>query len=587
VRTFRIGLAAGAIPFGLYGYHLLVHDLDGSVENAVASVGVAWIFVAAGLVAWNRRPRSAVGPLMVFVGYALLFRKLQYSHDPAAFTAGFALGEVGLTAGYAHVVLAYPSGVLRSRLERRVVAAGYAAVVAFPVAMLLVFDHERTCPFHNCPPDPARSLIAVAPSAGAFDHIQDVYKVFVYGVLTVVFLALIGRRLWRATPRGRRILAPLILAGFFMATRGVFEAILQVAGHPHRASELVYSWQIAGQAALPIALVGGLLSARLAKGTIADLVLELAHTPPAQVRDVLARALGDPTLEVAFWLPSRRAYVDIGGAPVTLPAARDDDRRVVTYLTHDGEPVAALIHDPVQRDEPGFVEAAGEAARLALENARLQADVRAQLAKVQESRRRIVTAADERARKIERDIHDGAQQRLVALALELRIAQRQLRDSTGPEVDRLLEGAVGELQVAVEELRELARGVHPAVLTEDGLASAIDSLASRTPIPLRVATIPEERLPAEIEAAAYFVVCEAVTNAVKHAEATVVHVSAERLNGTLVVSVEDDGVGGADDAVGTGLRGLVDRVEAHGGTLRVESRPGQGTRVIGELPCAS
>jgi signal transduction histidine kinase len=596
VRALRIGLAVAAVPFGLYGYHLLIHDLDGSVPNAIASIGVTWIFIAAGLVAWGLRPRSGVGPLMIFVGYALLFRKLQYSHDPRVFTAGFALGEIGLTAAYAHVALSYPSGTLRSRLDRWAVVGGYAAVIAFPVAMLLVLDHEETCIFDNCPPPQARSVIAIAPSASAFDAIEDVYKVFVYGALTVLFVALIGRRLWRATPRGRRLLAPLVVAAVFMATRGVFGAVAQIVGTTDRASELIYSWQIAGQIALPLALLAGLLTARLAKATIADIVLELRQTPTTGVRDVLARALGDPTLDVAFWLPERRAYVDIDGRPVALPTDHRDQPagaphqgryfRAVTYLTHDGEPVAALVHDPSLRDEPGLLDAAGEAAVLALENARLQADVRAQLAKVQESRRRIVAAADERARKIERDIHDGAQQRLVALALELRIAQRQRRDQLDPEVARLLEDAVAALQLAVDELRELARGVHPAVLTEDGLAGAIDSLAARTHIPVRV-SVPEERLPPEIEAAAYFVVCEAITNAAKHSNASRLQVSAERVDGRLFVTVEDDGVGGADESAGTGLRGLVDRVEAHGGTLRVESPSGEGTRVIGELPCAS
>jgi signal transduction histidine kinase len=597
VRALRIGLAVAAVPFGLYGYHLLVHDLDGSAANAIASIGVAWIFIAAGLIAWGLRPRSGVGPLMIFVGYALLFRKLQYSHDPRVFTAGFALGEIGLTAAYAHVALSYPSGTLRSRLDRWSVVGGYAAVIAFPVAMLLVLDHEQTCIFDNCPPPQARSVIAIAPSSRAFDAIEDVYRIFVYGALTVLFVALIGRRLWRATPRGRRLLAPLVVAAVFMATRGVFGAVVQIVGTSGRASELIYSWQIAGQIALPIALLVGLLTARLAKGTIADIVLELGKTPPTGVRQVLARALGDPTLDVAFWLPERRGYVDIDGAPVALPTDHRDEPsgaphhgrrfRAVTYLTHDGEPVAALVHDPSLRDEPGLVEAAGEAAVLALENARLQADVRAQLAKVQESRRRIVTAGDERARTIERNIHDGAQQRLVALALELRIAQRQHRDKLDPEIERLLEDAVAALQVAVDELRELARGVHPAVLTEDGLAGAIDSLAARTHIPVKVSAVPEERLPQEIEAAAYFVVSEAMTNAVKHAQASRLEVSAQRVDGRLVVSVEDDGVGGADETAGTGLRGLVDRVEAHGGTLRIVSPPGRGTRVVGELPCAS
>jgi signal transduction histidine kinase len=198
-----------------------------------------------------------------------------------------------------------------------------------------------------------------------------------------------------------------------------------------------------------------------------------------------------------------------------------------------------------------------------------------------------VEAGDEQRRRIERDIHDGAQQRLVALALELRTAQRKLGGDVDPDVAAVLDQAVGELQAAVSELRELARGVHPAVLTEDGLGAALESVAGRTPLPVVVASVPEGRLPPEIEAAAYFVACEALANAVKHADATGVTISAKMMNGTLVVEVVDDGRGGAEVGAGSGLRGLADRVEAYGGTLTVASPPGGGTRVQAELPCVS
>ena len=258
----------------------------------------------------------------------------------------------------------------------------------------------------------------------------------------------------------------------------------------------------------------------------------------------------------------------------------------ITRLEHDGEPVAAILHDASLADEPELLRASGAAARMALDNARLHAEMRAQLAQVQESRVRIVAAADDERRRIERDIHDGAQQRLVALALQLRVAQRQLGKRSDPEIDRLLAEAVDELQVAVEELRELARGVHPAILTEDGLGAALESLAGRTPLPVDL-DVSDGRLPPQIEATAYFVACEALANVVKHAGASKAAVSARRRNGLLVVAVEDDGVGGARPAGGSGLSGLADRVEALGGRLVVESPAGGGTRVVGEIPCAS
>jgi signal transduction histidine kinase len=577
-RALRAILAFAGVLFGLYGYHLLRHDLHSSVPNAVASVVVAWTFLFAGIVAWARRPESRVGVLMTFVAFCLLERKLQYSHDSATFTFGFLFGELGITAAFAHAVLSYPSGRLRNAFERRFIAASYVVVIGFSLALLMVWDHRSTCIWNDtyCSMPRPKSLLAVYPNSGVFDGIHGAYKIGVYGALAVVFIGLIVRRIVSATQAGRRLLAPLLLAAAFASTRAVSEAILSFLPHSHATAEGFYWWQITGQIAVPLALLAGLLTAQLARSTVADLVVELSHIAPGQVRAALARTLNDDSLQVAYWLPMRRVYVDEGGRTVDLP----EDGRAVTKL----DDIAAIVHDPEL--DADLVEAAGAAARLALHNARLQADVRAQLDKVQESRRRIVTAGDEQRRRIERDLHDGAQQRLVALALELRIAQRQ-RGTNDPELERILADAVGQLQVAVEELRELARGVHPAVLTEEGLAGALESLAARTPLPVEIQAAPEDRLPEEIEAAAYFVVCEAITNAVKHARATHIRVSAERQNGTLVIEVEDDGIGGARESNGSGLRGLVDRVEAHGGTLRVESEPGHGTRVIGELPCAS
>ena len=578
-RALRALLAFGGVLFGLYGYHLLRHDLHSSVQNAAASVVVAWTFLFAGIVAWARRPHNRMGLLMTVVAFCLLERKLQYSHNAGEFTFGFLFGELGITAAFAHAVLAYPTGRLRTTFERWFIAASYLIVVGFSFTLLAVWDHTQTCIWNDryCAEGTPKSLFALYPSKDAFDAIHAVYRIGVYGVLAVLFILLIARRVRGATPAGRRLLVPLMLAAVLAATRAVSEAVLGFVHHSPAVSEGAYWWQIFGQIAVPIALLVGLLRAELARGTVADLVVELSHVPPGEVRDALARALHDNSLQVAYWLPMRRLYVDDAGRPVELP----EDGRAVTKL----DDVAAIVHDPEL--DPGLVEAAGAAARLALHNARLQADVSAQLAKVQESRRRIVTAGDEERRKIERDLHDGAQQRLVALALELRIAQRQF-GRADPELERVLGGAVSELQVAVEELRELARGVHPAVLSEEGLPGALMSLAARTPLPVQIEATPVERLPGEIEAAAYFVACEAIANAVKHAHATQIRVSAQRRNGTLVIEVEDDGVGGArENGSGSGLRGLVDRVEAHGGTLRIDSEPGAGTRVIGELPCAS
>ena len=589
LRVLVLALAASVLA--VIAYRVQMHNLGVTIgghtfttpARSTAIVLGAMLFVVAGLIAWLRRRENRLGPLMTAAGFALLLRQLRYSHDPVLFTIFFPAGELSYWL-VAQSVFAYPSGRITDRAERTLVATGYAVTFAFTIAILLLYD--GTTNLHFFEPRPRKSLLLVAHEGHAARVVQEAFIVVVWGVLALTAIALLVRKFIRATPRTRRILAPLLFGATAIAFRALFECLFTFVPRPSAILyDYVFWWQIGAFIALPGALLAIFLRSHLARVSVSDLVVELERTPPQGIRDALARALEDPTLQVAFWLPERAGYVDAEGREVRLP--EDGTSRAVTRLDHGDEPLAALVHDPSLLEDPKLVQAAGAAARLALENARLQADVRAQLAEVQESRRRIVTAGDERARKIERDIHDGAQQRLVALAVELRLAQRQLGKQLDPEIERVLEGAVGELKVAVDELRELARGVHPAVLTEEGLAGAIESLATRMPIPLRIEAVPEERLPSEIEAAAYFVVCEAVTNAVKHARATRVLVDARRSDGKLVVAVEDDGIGGADESAGTGLRGLVDRVEAHGGTLRVDSAPGKGTRVVGELPCVS
>ncbi len=580
MKAVKIALAILAIPLGLMAFRLLHDDLHQSEIRSLPAVVIGWTAIATGLLAWWQRPANHMGLLMTLFGFAVLIRPWQYSDDPWIFTIGFALGSLSF-ALFGHVALAYPTGRVVDRLELWLVRAGYVTVVAFPLAILLVAPDEAVLKYAPLAPE---SPLLVTADAEVARTLERAFVIVFFGFLTACFVALLVRKFVMATPRGRRILAPLLLAAGVAALRAFYEFLSAFGSDVPAVADYVYWWQVIGQVALSFAIVWGLLYSRLAAAHVADLVRDLDKVPPERLRDALARALGDPSLELAFWLPERRAYADAYGLPVALPAP--GSRRAVTVLESDGEPIAALVHDGSLSDDPRLLDAAGAAARLAIENARLQAELRAQLAQVQESRARIVAAGDDQRRRIERDIHDGAQQRLVALALELRAAQKRLGGELGPEFDELLTDAVDELQLAVGELRELARGVHPAILTEDGLGAALESLADRTPLPVRIVAAPDRRLPSEIEGAAYFVACEALANAVKHADATSVTISAAGRNGTLVVEVVDDGVGGASmDGGGSGLRGLCDRVEAHGGSLRIESPPGLGTRVIGELPC--
>jgi signal transduction histidine kinase len=581
MRPLFLALVPAGVALGVLSYEVQVDKLHSPDERAVAQVAVGLSFLLAGLIAWSRRPANRLGALMVAAGFALLLRQLRYSEDALAFTVFFLLGDLGY-ALVAHSALAYPSGRVHDRAERWLVRVGYASVLAFPLAVLLLYDGTR--PLQQYGPLTRKSDIVVTGNAHAVELLQKAYVIFFFGVLATLFIALIVRRLARATPRSRRLLAPLLLAAIAVALRAVFECVFTFVDRPF-AYDYLFWWQVAAFVALPVALLIGLLRARLARASVGDLVVQLERTPPHGLRDALARGLDDPTLEVAFWLPERREFVDSSGQPLELPAKGED--RAVTRLEHDGVPVAALVHDPSLLDEPELVQAAAAAARLALENARLSAEVLSQLEKVKESRARIVSAGDAERRRIERDIHDGAQQRLVALALELRSAQRLLGSTANPEVERLLGSAVDELQVAVDELRELARGVHPAILTEEGLAAALESLMLRAPLPVTLESAPEQRLAPEVEATAYFVACEGLTNVVKHAEASAATISARRERRLLVIEVSDDGVGGAKLNGGSGLRGLADRVEALGGRLRIDSPPSGGTRLAAEIPCAS
>jgi signal transduction histidine kinase len=583
VRAARILIGVLGAGMVVAAYRVQVYELGSPRDHALAQVAAGASFVFAGLLAWSRRQRNSMGPLMMGAGFAFLARQLRYGHDSLAFTFFFAISELGF-ALFAHCALAYPTGRVKDRLERGLLAVAYPTAVLFPLVTLLFYDGTRPLRFFD--PTSRQSLLLVHGDADVVAAVQKAYVVFAYGVLASLFIALIVRKVLLATPRARRNLLPSALAAVGAALRAVFEfAITFVNPPPQWIFDNLFWWQITTLIAVPVALVVGLLRSRLAHASVGDLVIQLERAPPEAIRAELASALEDSTLEVAFWLPENNGYVDAAGRAVSLPI--DDRRRSITYLEHEGKPVAALVHDPSLDDDPSLIAAAGAAARLALENARLQAELHAQLGKVTESRARIVAAADEERRRIERDLHDGAQQRLVALALELRSAQERLGHGDDQAVDELLADAVAELQGAVTDLRELARGIHPAILTEGGLSAALESLAARSPVPVQLDASLDGRLPANVEATAYFVASEALANVAKHAHAHAVTLAARHANGTLVIEVEDDGVGGAHLDGGSGLRGLVDRVEAQGGSLSIESPERGGSRIVGEIPCAS
>jgi signal transduction histidine kinase len=297
------------------------------------------------------------------------------------------------------------------------------------------------------------------------------------------------------------------------------------------------------------------------------------------VREVLAERLGDRTLAIAYWLPERGLFVDQRGHPVTLP--EPGTGKAWTAVEHNGSRVAAIIHDAELQARPELVEAAAAGAVLALDNERLKADLRARLQELHASRRRIVAATVEARRRLERDLHDGAQQRLVSLSLDLQLLRGRIADGSTVE---LLDDTIAKLGEAMTELRELARGIHPPMLSDRGLAPALDALAQRSAVPVELELKLDGRLPAEVETAGYFVAAEALTNVAKYADATHARVAVTDTGGVLELEVRDDGIGGANAASGSGLRGLSDRVAALDGELIVDSPVGSGTRVTATIP---
>jgi signal transduction histidine kinase len=396
-----------------------------------------------------------------------------------------------------------------------------------------------------------------------------------------IALALVARRLRTASPPLRRALLPVLASGALVLVLVGASVVANENSWP--AAEQLVLAQIAAYGLVPYAFLAGLFRSRLARASVADLVVQLGErVAPGSLRDSIARALGDASLEVAYWLPESASYADAAGHPVSLPAGEGD--RAVTPVERGGVRVAALIHDPGLGEDPELLQAVVAAAGLALENERLQAELRAKLEELRASRSRIVQAGDSERRRLERNLHDGAQQRLLALSFSLGLAESAPPDGS-PAAAKIAHDAKQEVVQTIAELRELARGIHPTILTDRGLAVALQSVAARSPMPVALSVDPE-RLPEPIETAAYYVVSEAIANATKHANAKRIDVTIARRDGQVVIEVADDGVGGASARAGSGLRGLVDRVEALDGTLFVTSPAGAGTTIRGEIPCA-
>jgi signal transduction histidine kinase len=557
-RSVLGGLAVAALALGVaYMVLILREGTDtGRVWEATLSLFIGWSFVGAGLVAWWLWPDNRTGLLMTLVGFLWRIGQFEFVFDPSwLHTMGEWVRPLHI-AVFAHLLLAFPAGRLESTFMRLLVLAVYLDIGVLNNAPLITDD--------------------AALAADLYDLSFAVAAV----VYLLVFAVLVQR--WRTESRAwRRTVAPLLWPGTVAIALIVVFAVSEVLDHPlGDAPGLIFRLAFL---VIPFAFLAGLLKSRLARGSVAELVVELGQAQPSGLRDALARALDDPSVALAYWLPDEGRFVDLAGQPVDLPQAGEP--RMATIVEREGNRVAAIVHDEALAHDPDLLRAVSAAAGLALENERLQAQLQARLGELRASRARIVQAGDLERKRIERNLHDATQQRLTSIAIALGIAESKLvadPQAAGAILDQAKEG----LTVALAELRDLSQGIHPGILTERGLGTAVQDLAYSAPIPITVTSDLAGRLPEHVEAGAYYVIAEALANVAKHAQASSARVSLATRNGLLLLSVEDDGIGGADPVRGSGIRGLVDRVQALGGTLAFESPTGDGTVLRAEIPCA-
>ncbi|MFB9966086.1 sensor histidine kinase [Sinosporangium siamense] len=540
-------------------FRVTVHAISGS------------LYLVSGMLAHYRRPANRIGLLMLAVGISFLSEDLQFSPTAWIHTLGQLTASTS-SAFLAHLALAFPTGRLETRPRRALIITGYAGVVTMGFSTALFSDQAA----HFRGNAPGLLLIVDLPY---FNHAVQTAGRFLAAFIAAAIVIILIRRWWRANAVLRSLLTPVIVV---MPATGVITAVglaLRDIVPTHDAFVRAYDVLFA---ALPLMPLIWMLHYFVGRGTVNRLARRLNEPlRTAEMQDLLARTLRDDSLRIAFW--SEAGLVDIHGVPLAMGSGRPP--RTITVIGRSGNRQAVLVHDPLLSEDPHVLESVTAATGLALTNQDLSAQVAAQLAEVQASRARIVEAADAERRRIERNLHDGAQQRLVTALLWANAARRRLGQGE-PAIQEQLTRIAAQLEAALTDIRELARGLHPAILTEAGLAAAVKEVVGRLPPEVRVRTEigPLPKLATNIESAAYFVVSEAVTNALKHAHAVHVEVAVACADGVLSVSVRDDGRGGANASGGSGLQGLLDRVATVGGTLTLNSPEQGGTTIKAVLP---
>lgn len=583
MRTFFfLVVAALSLAWAIGGEWTSVHhDFGGSHPLEFLS-GLSFLWV--GLYALWKRPRNIVG-LLLFIYGVLWFLPFWLTWAPPAVDAALTVLAYAAPALLVHLALVFPSGHVDTAFGRWTVYLAYAWSLAISFAIeaangRLVWESRG----FDCDAIYCRPTLGFWQSVEASDATATIASIGNLVLIAITVLAF-SQRWQRSTPVQRRELRPLWVPLVLIAGTSVAMTIAGLLGASATALDALRDLRSLVQIVGPVIIVLGLLRAGSAASGVSDFVRDIRSTSNrADLQSALARALEDPTLTIQFADGSPRWESELRET-AHEPADRAEGRRssrVAWVSDSEGTMVAAIVHDAGL--DSSAVAGAVAVVSLAIENDALHGEVLAQLAEVEASRARIVEAADVERRRVERNLHDGAQQRLLTLAMTLRAARRQVAPSDGAAV--ALDEASDQLRLAIDELRELARGIHPAILTDSGIGPAVRALTDRSPVPVTGLDLTPSRFPAAIESTVYFVVAEALANIAKHADAAHVTIAVRFEGDSIEVEVADDGVGGASSARdgGSGLRGLADRVAVVGGTVDIDSPQGGGTRLRVRIP---
>ncbi len=583
-RRKRIALRAAAIAgvsvlsltMEVWGFLVTPVAVRPEVSYVTLHAVVPLVFAACAGVAWVIGPNPVPARLMIlFVVLWIPLTFFNYVIGPIGWLWPFVRGvHLGWAVVAGLLVLVYPRGWLADRFDRVVAATALGISIVYLLGTVTLASSVEGC---ACAPNPYQ--LAQAPDL--LRVIEVGYRAVGAALVLAIAVRLLVRWVRGSVPaRAVAFLMPIALISWAVM------AVVQAAAYAlsDTADTVLLTVALIAMAAVPVSYVAGIAHARNMRARVADLMRVTREGADRGLwAESLARALRDDSVRVYWWDEEQGRYVDATGEPIDT-AERDGGHSILPVASPTGMPIALIRHDRALTDNMRLLDGVSSALRLSVDNGRLRTEVERTLEQVRQSRQRIVEAGVEARRRIERDLHDGAQQQLVSLGMRLRLAANLAREARHDELAGELEACIHTLNQGLRELRELAHGIHPSLLSQGGLALAVPELAGRCAVPVEVDVQAEGRLPELIESTAYFAVAESLANIAKHSQATRAWVRAHLEGDEVVISVRDNGIGGASLDTGTGMLGIADRIDAVGGTISIESPRGAGTTVTVRMP---